>query len=284
MATPPLTCDCHIHIVGPPAKYPFIADRQYTPPEASLADLAALRARTGVQRNVLVQPSFYGTDNRCMLDSLAQLGASARGICVVEPDIADGALRDMDKRGVRGVRLNLATTGFSNLGTVQQEIAALGARLKPLNWHIQIYTSLDNVVALAPVIAKSPVPVVLDHFAMAMGDKGTGQSGFDALLKLVKDGPAHVKLSAPYRISDHPPVYADAAPLARALIAANPAQMVWGSDWPHTVRTQGKGPLDIHPFLVMDEPGTLDLMADWAPDARVRHAILVDNPARLYRF
>ena len=156
-------------------------------------------------------------------------------------------------------------------------------RLKPLNWHIQIFTSLDNVVALAPVIETSAVPVVLDHFALAAAAKGPGQPGFEVLTRLVK-GQAWVKLSAPYRISDHPPAYADVTPIARALIAANPAQMLWGSDWPHTTRAPGKGPLDIHPFLVQDEAATLDLLVDWAPDAKTRQAILVDNPARLYRF
>ena len=283
MQVPPLTCDVHVHIIGPPDKYPFIPDRAYTPPQASVADLRAMRAVAGNQRNVLVQPSFYGTDNRCMLDALGELGASARGVAVVADDISDAALADMEKRGVRGVRLNLATTGFSNLKAVQEEIGVLARRLKPLNWHIQIYTSLDNVVALAPVIEASPVPIVLDHFAMAIAAKGPNQPGLDVLTRLVK-GKAWVKLSAPYRISDHPPGYAEVTPIARALIAANPAHMLWGSDWPHTTRAPGKGPLDIHPFLVQDEAATLDLMADWAPEAKTRQAILVDNPARLYRF
>ena len=269
---PPGACDCHVHIIGPMERYPMDPKRVYTVGPASTADLRALRARTGISRHVLIQPSFYGADNRCMVDALKDLGDSARGVAVVAPDISDASLLDLQAHGVRGVRLNIETGGGTDPTGPARQIAELGARLAPLGWHIQVYASLPVVTGLADAVMASPVPVVIDHFGLAMADRGTGQPGFARLLEMVKGRKTYVKLSAPYRISTRGPDYPDVPP------------MLWGSDWPHTVRAAGKGPLDVSSFKPEDDARNLNLLRGWVGDEAVFRQILVDNPARLYRF
>jgi 2-pyrone-4,6-dicarboxylate lactonase len=276
-------CDCHVHIVGPMTQYPMSAQRGYTPPQASVADLEALRGRLGISRNVLIQPSFYGTDNRCMLDALAQLGDSARGVAVVDPEIADAELAEFDKRGVRGVRINLESGENRDPHAAAAALDAMAKRIRHLRWHIQIYAALPVIAAVVDRIAALPVEVVIDHFGMAQAKDGIQQPGFSALLDLVKAGRAYVKLSAPYRISQQPG-YADAAPIARALIAAAPDRMLWASDWPHTDRTPGKAAFDIHPFRSIDDQAVLGLLGEWCGDKAMERKILVETAARLYRF
>src|SRR2546426_1934553 len=150
--------DCHNHVVGPQAKYPMAANRTYTPPEASVAQLKGLRMETGATRNVIVQPSFYGFDNSCMLDAMAELGNSARGIAVVPPDVADAELRRLASRGVTGVRLNLSTAGISDPKVAIDAINAFAPRFVPLGWHIQINTELPIVAAIASTVGSLKVP------------------------------------------------------------------------------------------------------------------------------
>jgi predicted TIM-barrel fold metal-dependent hydrolase len=279
----PSACDCHVHIVGPIARYPMSPQRGYTPPEASVADLMALRRRLGIARNVLIQPSFYGTDNRCMLDALAQLGDTARGVAVVAPDIADAELKELDRHGVRGVRINLESSESRDPHAAAAALDALAERIRPLRWHIQIYAALPVIAAVADRIAGLPVDVVIDHFGMAHARDGIDQPGFAALRDLARSGKTYVKLSAPYRISQQPG-YADTAPIARALIAAAPERMLWASDWPHTDRTPGRAPFDIHPFRTIDDKAVLGQLAEWCGDEAVERKILVETPAMLYRF
>lgn len=280
---PPGACDCHVHIVGPQATYPMVADRTYTPPRALAADLRAFHDRLGIQRSVLIQPSFYGTDNRCLLDALAELGDTARGVAVVAPDIAHEDLVDLDRRGVRGVRINLETGGHRDPKEAAADLVALAGRLARLDWHIQVYAALPVIAAAADTIARLPVPVVIDHYGLPVAAKGTSQPGFAALLDLARERRVYVKLSAPYRIStvaDH----ADAEPFARALIDAAPGQMLWASDWPHTDRVPGRAATEIHPYRTIDDRGVLGRFEAWCPDAEKRRRILVETPARLYRF
>jgi predicted TIM-barrel fold metal-dependent hydrolase len=276
-------CDCHVHIVGPMQRYPMSAQRGYTPPAASVADLKALRQRLGIARNVLIQPSFYGTDNRCMLDALAELGDTARGVAVVASDIADAELVELDKRGVRGIRINLESGENRDPHAATAALDAIAGRIRHLGWHVQIYAALPVIAAVADRIATLPVDVVIDHFGLAQARDGIAQPGFAALLDLAKAGKAYVKLSAPYRISQHP-AYSDAAPIAGALMASAPDRMLWASDWPHTDRTPGKAAFDIHPFRTIDDQAVLGLFREWCGDEVLERKILVETPARLYRF
>ena len=282
-AMPPDACDCHVHIVGPPSRYPMSPERGYTPPEAPVADLLALRRRLGISRNVLIQPSFYGTDNRCLLDALGELGDSARGVAVVAPDISDSDLADLDRRGVCGARINLESGENRDPQAARAALDALAGRISHLGWHVQVYAALPVIAAVAEKIAALPVDVVIDHFGMAQARDEIRQPGFAVLLELVRARRTYVKLSAPYRISQRAD-YADVAPIARALIEAGPDRMLWASDWPHTDRTPGRRPFDIHPFRPIDDRAVLGLFAEWCDDITLERTILVDTPARLYRF
>jgi predicted TIM-barrel fold metal-dependent hydrolase len=280
---PPGACDCHVHIIGPLERYPMVPGRSYTPPQSTVAELEALHERLGITRTVLIQPSFYGTDNRAMLEALATLGASARAIAVLPPDVEDAELTRLDGLGVRGVRVNIESAGSRDPRDVTRDLGAFARRVQPLGWHIQIYAALSVIARIAPEVADLPVPVVFDHFGMPDAALGPAQPGFGTLLDMVKSGHAYVKLSAPYRIS-RLPGFPDAAPIARALIDTGPDRMVWASDWPHTDHAAGVSATDISPFRVVDDPAVFDLLATWCPDAGARRVILAETPQRLYRF
>jgi predicted TIM-barrel fold metal-dependent hydrolase len=286
-AVPAAACDCHVHIVGDPARFPMSADRVYTPPQASPEMLLDLQRDLHLERVVLVQPSFYGSDNAALLDALGRLGPRrARGVAVIDVAASEADLDAMAKAGVRGVRINLETAGEFDPMVAGRKLSAAIARCRPRGWHIQLYTRPSVIAALASMLASSPVPLVFDHFGGSRAAQGLSQPGFDAIMALVGSGKAYVKISAAYRASTAPPPYADIAPFARALVCANPARVVWGSDWPHTdsTRMPGRAPTDVSPFLPVDDGMMLNQLARWVPAAASRRRILVDNPARLYGF
>jgi predicted TIM-barrel fold metal-dependent hydrolase len=238
-------CDCHVHVFDP-ARFPYFAGRVYTPPEATADDLLALQRQLHFDRVVVVQPSVYGVDNACTLDAVKKLGpVRARAVAVIDKTISPGQLDDLAAAGVHGVRLNFETAGESNPGNAKRRLLETAEQLGGRSWHIQLNAALPLVVAIKDAIAAIPMPVVIDHFARTKAKDGVNQPGFDVLLGLVRSGKAYVKLSATYRISDQPPHYPDAPPIAQAFVNANPDRMVWGSNWPHPGR--GKTREDIAP-------------------------------------
>jgi predicted TIM-barrel fold metal-dependent hydrolase len=275
--------DCHVHIIGDAAKYPFAGDRVYTPPPATPEMLAELHRALKIDRVVLVQPSFYGTDNARMLDALGTIGARARGVAVIDKAMTRSRLEEMKAAGVRGVRINLETSGQSDPAVAKASVEATAAQVAPLDWHIQIYTRPSVIVALADTLAALPVPLVFDHFGGLKAGLGPSQPGYDVVFGLVKSGRAYVKISAAYRLSDKPPDYADITPMAEALVTVNPDRIVWGSDWPHTNPVH-RPISEITPPAEVDDGLMLNQLAKWVPEAATRHKILVDNPARLYGF
>jgi predicted TIM-barrel fold metal-dependent hydrolase len=284
-AVPPGACDCHTHVFGDPARFPFAATRTYTPGPALVDEMRALHSRLHTQRVVVVQPSVYGTDNACTLDALRHLGAGARGVAVIDDGTSDDEIDRMDRAGIRGIRVNLETAGQTDPAIGRQRFEAAMRRVARRRWHVQVFTRLTVIAAIADAVAAAPVPVVFDHFGGAQGAPGVTQPGFDALVTLVRTGKAYVKISAPYHGST-PPDYADMAPLATALIAANPRRILWGSDWPHpnSSPTAPRTPAGTAPRVPVDDVHVFNLLALWAPDPALRRTILVDNPAALYRF
>jgi len=278
-------CDCHTHVFGDPQRYPFFAGRTYTPPPATVSELEGLHAALGIDRVVIVQPSVYGTDNACTLDAARQLGPRARAVAVIDDGTSDAELDEMHVQGARGIRLNLATAGQTDPVVARALFERAAERLEPRGWHIQIYTQLSVIEGLADMVRSAPVPVVFDHFGAASATLGVRQPGFDALLDMVREGSAHVKISAAYRISDQVPGYADVAPLAQALVRANPDRIVWGTDWPHPGPRPPDRPLSVitQPYAI-DNGRMLSLLETWVPEPDVRQRILVDTPARLYDF
>jgi len=239
-----------------------------------------------MDRVVIVQPSVYGADNSCTLDAVRKLGVRARGIAVIDKGTSQTEIDDMAAAGVRGIRLNLNTTpnGEIDADGSKRTLDLAVEKIQGRGWHIQFYTRPHVIAALKDHIEQLPFPVVFDHFGGAKAAEGPNQHGFDALLELVKSGRAYVKISAPYRISVKAPDFSDAAPLAQALIAANPDRVVWGTDWPHPGSASGRALSEIVPPFPVNDGLVLNQLPKWAVDRATREKILVDNAARLYDF
>jgi predicted TIM-barrel fold metal-dependent hydrolase len=269
-AIPADACDCHAHIIGPLALFPLQPDRSYTPPEALLATYRHMLAALGLTRGVLVQPSVFGTDNSCMLQALAKHRNTLRGVAVVDANVDDETLDTLAGNGVKGLRLNVLFRG----GIPLDQIEALARRIEPRQWHLQFLIDARHRPDLAPRLRELPVDIVIDHMGHMPADAGIAHPGFKALLDLVRRGRCWVKLSGANRISTKGPPYDDTIAFARALVDTDPTRLVWGSDWPHV---SIEGPMS-------NDGDLLDLLGHWAPDERLRHLILVENPARLYGF
>ena len=283
---PPGACDCHVHVFCDAVKFPLSPDRPYTPPPAPVDELRQLLSRHHLDRVVVVSPAVYGTSNDCTLDSIRQLGPKARGVALIGSEATDSELDRLGQGGICGIRLNFETLGVTDPKVAIQRFRLASNLAAQRGWHVQVNTRLSVVAALSDDIRRGPATVVFDHFAQAEAARGVEQPGFAAMLQLLESGRAYVKLSAAYRISTRPPDFPDVAPLARELIAANSDRVLWGSDWPHpdAARRPGRGPTDLRPPLPVDDGRVLNQLAVWAPDPAIRHAILVENPARLYGF
>jgi predicted TIM-barrel fold metal-dependent hydrolase len=275
ISLPPLACDTHAHICGPRSRYTYCAQRIYTPPDCLLADYRRMLQTMGAERAVLVQPSVYGTDNTAMLDAIKAAGPQFRGVAVVVDDVSEAELCRMHDIGVRGVRVNIVDVPNRQAGTLPLDaLRRLALKIKPFGWHVELLMHVDEFPDLDRMLDDFPVDTVYGHLGHMKTEKSIANPGFQALLRLMKNGKAWAKLTGPYRISSQPLPHADTRPYAHALVDAAPKQVLWGSDWPHVMVT---GP--------MPNDGDLcDLLTDWIPDAALRKQVLVDNPARLYGY
>lgn len=285
-AIPAGACDCHTHIHGDPKAFPLFVGRVYTPEVALPEQMAALHKALRLQRVVIVTPSIYGTDNAATVYGMKARGNDARGVAVIDDKTPERELDALGRVGIRGIRLNLATSGINDPAVGRASFTAALARVTKRRWHIQINTSLAMIAAIKDLVAASPVPVVFDHFGGARAELGVQQPGFADLIELVRSGRAYIKISAAYRSSSAAPDFPDIVPLAKALIGANPQRVLWGTDWPHPnpVPPPGGKPTDVTPLLRIDDGRLLNLLPTWAPNPAIRKLILVDNPARLYGF
>jgi predicted TIM-barrel fold metal-dependent hydrolase len=243
------------------------------PGDATVDDYRALQKRIGTSRNVIVQPSTYGTENAPTLDALIAFGPSARAVVVVDTTVTDGELKRMHGLGARGIRFNLAQAG----ATTPEMIEPLSKRIAELGWHIQINAPAATITEIMPILEKVPSPIVFDHLAHIPEPDGVSHPLFAQVRALIDKGRTWVKLSGAYADTKvGPPTYSDSSAIARAYVKAAPERLVWGSDWPHP------GVRDPEPKP--DDAILIDLMIDWAPDEAVRKRILVDNAAKLYDF
>jgi len=274
LKVPAGSCDCHAHILGPAARFPYSDERVYTPPDCLLADYRAMLTALGLARAVLVQPSVYSSDNRVLLNALDAMQGAWRGVAVVEPDVSASALQEMHAAGVRGVRVNVVDVQ-SNKGVLPlNQLRGLAERIAPLGWHMEFLLHVHEFPRLDQQLTGFPVDVVFGHLGYLPTQLGIGDAGFQALLRLLQAGRAWVKLTGPYRLSGSKLPYADVVPFAHALLDAAPRQIVWGSDWPH-VMVKGAMPND---------GDLMDILSTWIPDPSIRHQVLVNNPERLYGF
>jgi predicted TIM-barrel fold metal-dependent hydrolase len=275
--TPPNACDTHAHVFGPASRFPYAAGRSYTPPDAPLAKYIAMLDTLGFARGVLVQGSAHGRDNSAMLDALAACPDRLRGVAVADKSTPAAELRRLDALGVRGLRFNHFFRGGKlhyGGGVGVDDATAMAGALADLGWHVQLWIDAKDLPGIAHVLAAWPVDVVIDHMGRTDAHAGIDTPGFQALLRLVGDNRCWVKLSGAHRLCDDWPDYAPARPFHEALVRSNPERLIWGTDWPHP-RIEAHMP---------NAGDLLDLFNAWTPDAALRRRILVDNPARLYRF
>ncbi len=273
-------CDCHTHIHGDPAKFPWFPGRTYTPEMALPDEMSALHKALHIQRVVIVTPSVYGPDNSATIYGMQARGKDARGVAVIDDKTTDAELDRLAKLGFKGIRLNLSTAGVNDPNVARQRFLAAAERVKSRNWHVQLNTTLPVIAAMKDALAASPVPIVFDHYGNANEELGVGQPGFSDLVALVKSGKAYVKISVTAGPRKN---YAYFTPLAQMLIAANVDRCIWGTNWPHPNSVNGSTD-KVTPLWQVDDGLVMNLLPVWAPDAAVRKKILVDNPARLYEF
>jgi len=279
-------CDCHIHVIGPHTQFPQAANRSYTAGLATIATLQAVAHPFGISRFVLVQPSFYGTDNSYLLETLAMLQENGRGVVVLDPaTVSSQQLKDFTRRGVRGVRVNfyskvspLARVGLENVLLRFMEI------LPPDTWHIEIIATLPSIVAAAPIIQRSPLPVVIDHYGVPEDASLESEAG-QAIVDLLRASHVWMKLSAPYRVIHDPVATVPPAAWLAAFLEAASERCLWGSDWPHTPpRTDQKEAGATIPYRNIDYRRLLEDFLAALPHPSLAQRILISNPARLYGF
>jgi predicted TIM-barrel fold metal-dependent hydrolase len=268
LKAPANACDCHMHIYD--GRFPIAPGATLKPADARPDDYRLLQKRIGTTRNVVVQPSTYGTDNSCTLDGMAKLGSAARGVAVVDTSVSDAELKRLNDLGVRGIRFNLVQAG----ATTVEMLEPLSKRVNDLGWHVQIHMLGDGIVKIEDTLQRLPSPIVFDHMGRIPKEAGADHPAFTVIRKLIDKGRTWVKLSGAYMDTKvGPPTYADSTKLAQAYVKAAPQRMVWASDWPHP--TEKDKP---------DDAVLLDLLAAWTPEEAMRNRILVDNPATLYGF
>lgn len=267
--------DCHFHVIAPLDRAPMAPGRSYTPVPASVGEWRAALAPLGVTHGVVVQPSFYGTDNRVLLEALHEGQGRLVGVAAVGEDVPDAELDRLVGAGVRGVRVAHFPPGDPRAmgGFVRWEaFDALEPRLAERGLHLQLFTDSRLLRGIEERIRASRVPVVIDHMGRAPARLGAAHDGIRTLIELMREAPVWVKLSGIANLSDASPEHEDARPIHEALVAAAPDRLVWGSDWPHT-KPAGERP---------KTSGLMTLFRQWTPKA-VRRGIEWDNAVRLYR-
>jgi 2-pyrone-4,6-dicarboxylate lactonase len=272
--TPPAgAVDAHCHVFGPGDAFPYAPERKYTPCDAGRDKLYELRDFLGFERNVVVQATCHGTDNRAMIDALDHSGGRARGVATVSEDIGEDELSAMHAAGVRGVRFNYVKRLVDPMPdayyrSIVDKIAALG-------WHVVVYFEASDLAEKWDFFTSLPTAVVVDHMGRPDVTKSPDGPEFAQFLRFMERGNIWSKVTCPERLSHSgPPAYDDFVPFARTLVERFPDRVLWGTDWPHpNLNTVGHMP---------DDGALVDIIPRIAISAELQRKLLVDNPMRLY--
>jgi 2-pyrone-4,6-dicarboxylate lactonase len=264
--------DAHCHVFGPGEVFPYAPERKYTPADAPKEKLFSLRDHLGFARNVIVQGTCHGADNRAMVDALRASGGLARGVATVKRGVSDTELRELHEAGVRGVRFNFVKRLVDV--TPEDDLRDIVARIAPLGWHIVVYFEAQDLAGLRPFLASLPVIIVVDHMGRPDVTKPLRGGEFDRFIDLLAAQPnIWAKVSGAERLSQSgPPGYDDFVPFARRVVEEFPDRVLWGTDWPHPN-------LKSH---MPDDGQLVDILPRIAPTAQLQRKLLVDNPMRLY--
>ncbi|WP_028880424.1 amidohydrolase family protein [Terasakiella pusilla] len=263
--------DAHCHVFGPADRFPYAPERKYTPCDAPKEKLFALRDHLGFSRNVIVQASCHGKDNRALVDALLSSNDMARGVAIVNPDISEAELKDMDKAGVRAVRFNFVKRLVD--ATPKDVFLGVAEKIKKLGWHIVVYFEAQDLEELIPFLNQLPGIIVVDHMGRPDVTKGVDHEDFQRFIQLMEDNPnIWVKVSCPERLTVQGPTYDDVVPFARTLVEKFQDRVLWGTDWPHP-NMKSHTP---------DEGVLVDVIPKIATSAAAQKALLIDNPMKLY--
>jgi 2-pyrone-4,6-dicarboxylate lactonase len=269
---PPGAVDAHCHVFGPGDEFPYAHERKYTPTDAPKEKLFELRDFLGFERNVIVQGTCHGTDNRALMDALRNSGGRARGVASVAREVTDAQIAELHEAGVRGVRFNFVKRLVDV--TPRDVLSEIAQRIQPLGWHIVIYFEAQDLPELYDFVASLPTIVVVDHMGRPDVTQPLTAPGFELFVKLMRDhNNIWSKVSGAERLSrSGPPGYDDFVPFARRIVETFPDRVLWGTDWPHPN-------LKTH---MPDDGQLVDLLPRIAPTPLLRSKLLVDNPLRLY--
>jgi len=268
---PPGAVDAHCHVFGPAARFPYAPERKYTPCDADKALLFKLRDHLGFSRNVIVQATCHGKDNRALVDALQAAGDLARGVATVGEDIGEDELAALDKAGVRGVRFNFLRR-LADF-TPHEVLRRIADKVAPFGWHVVVYFEAPDFRELRPLFDSLPTKVVVDHMGRPDVALGVDHPQFQAFLGWMDENPAvWSKVTCPERLSLAGPPYDDVVPFQQTLVERFPDRVLWGTDWPHpNMKTH------------MPDDGVLvDQIPKFATTPDLRLQLLVDNPQRLY--
>lgn len=269
-APPAGAIDAHCHVFGPAAQFPFSAKAKYLPQDAGPEMLFALRDRLGFARNVIVQASCHGTDNRATLAAIARSGGAARGVAVVDPAIGEDELAALHDGGIRGIRFNFLKRLVDD--APKDKFLEVARRL-PAGWHVVVYFEADILAELRPFLDAIPVPLVIDHMGrpdVRQGPDGADMRAFRTLLDSRDD--IHFKATCPDRLDPAGAPWDDFARAVAPLVADYPDRCLWGTDWPHPNMQDA----------IPDDGALVDMIPRIAPDPAAQRKLLIDNPMRLY--
>jgi 2-pyrone-4,6-dicarboxylate lactonase len=269
---PPGAVDAHCHVFGPGDVFPYAPERKYTPCDAPKEKLWQLRDYLGFERNVIVQATCHGADNRALVDALRDSNGRARGVATVKQDVTDAELRELDSAGVRGVRFNFVKRLVDT--TPKETLLTLAERIKPLGWHIVIYFEAQELPELYDFFTSLPTTVVVDHMGRPDVTKPVDGPEFELFLQLLREHRNFwSKVSCPERLSKSgPDAYEDVIPFARRVVESFPDRVLWGTDWPHPN-------MKSH---MPDDGKLVDFIPRIARTPELQRKLLVDNPLALY--
>ena len=263
--------DAHCHVFGPGAEFPFAPERKYTPCDAGKAELFALRDHLGFARNVIVQATCHGADNRAMVDACVAANGRARGIATVRRSVTDAELQQLHVAGVRGVRFNFVKRLVDN--TPREVFLSIAEKIATLGWHIVVYFEAQDLEGLIPFLKQLPTTIVVDHMGRPDVTKGVDHPDFQRFVDLMTEvDTIWTKVTCPERLTVQGPDYDDVVPFGQRLVETFPDRVIWGTDWPHPN-------MKSH---MPDDGKLVDFIPRIAPSAAEQQALLVDNPMRLY--
>ncbi len=269
---PPGAVDAHCHVFGPGERFPYAPERKYTPCDAPKEKLWELREFLGFERNVIVQATCHGSDNRALVDALIDSDGRARGVATVSPDVTDSELAELNAAGVRGVRFNFVKRLVDT--TPRETLLEIAQRVQPLGWHIVIYFEAAELAELYDFFASLPTTVVVDHMGRPDVAQPVDGPQFELFLRLMREHRNFwSKVSCPERLSrSGPPHYTDVVPFARRVVEEFPDRVLWGTDWPHPN-------MKSH---MPDDGELVDFIPKVATSPELQRQLLIDNPSRLY--